>query len=315
MVDAPQFASLADMESSDWLQDIKHRFEQDKWPAECVRCQDTEAINGTSIRLNSLQDHERRSRDDYLQVAGVLDNICNSACQFCDETVSTKIGSLKAPREYVLVDNTNRFDGLPQERITWLDINGGEPSASKNYRRLLDNLPPNVEYLRVNTNAALMLPQLERINQSGVRVTVTISFDGIGPVHDYNRWPILWNNFLTNVRAYQLYDLHELNFWTTVNVLNVLDLDNIMAFMSEDGLNHSWSLLDWPPALNIKYNNTFTRAAKAKYANSINPVLRNLAELTASGCNNQPQLDEYIRQADQLRGICINDYLSKYALK
>ena len=315
MADPPQFATLADMDSSAWLQNIRHQFEQDQWPAECVRCQDTETITGTSIRLNSLQDHEHRSRDDYLQVAGVLDNICNSACQFCDETLSTKIGSLKSPRNYVIYDNSSRFDSLPQERITWLDISGGEPSASKNYKRLLDNLPPNLEAIRVNTNAALLLPQLERINQSGVKVTVTISFDGIGPVHDYNRWPIPWDTFMANVRAYESYDLHDLNFWTTVNVLNIMDLDNILAFMGENGFNHSWSLLDWPPALNIKYSNTFTRAARDKYANSTNPELRNLAELVASGADNQDHLDEYIRQADQLRGICIDDYLTKHYLK
>jgi sulfatase maturation enzyme AslB (radical SAM superfamily) len=315
MADAPQFANLADMDGSAWLQDIRQQFDRDEWPAECVRCQDTEAINGTSIRLNSLEDHEQRTRDDYLQVAGVLDNICNSACQFCDETLSTKIGSLKLPREYVIYDNSSGFDSLPQERITWLDISGGEPSASKNYKRLLDNLPPNLEYLRVNTNASLLLPQLERINQSGVRVTVTISFDGVGRVHDYNRWPIAWEAFLSNVEAYECYNLYDLNFWTTVNALNIMDLDNILAFMAERDRHHSWSLLDWPPALNIKYSNSFTRAARDKYSTSTNPELRNLAEFTASGPDNQAQLDEYIQQADLVRGICINDYLAKDYLK
>lgn len=315
MADPPQFATLSDMDGSAWLQDVKQKFDRDEWPAECVRCQDTESISGTSIRLNSLEDHERRSRDDYLQVAGVLDNICNSACQFCDETLSTKIGSLKSPRGYVIYDNSSRFDSLPQERITWLDISGGEPSASKNYKQLLDNLPPNLEYLRVNTNASLLLPQLERINQSGVRVTVTISFDGIGKVHDYNRWPIAWDTFLANVRTYESYDLYDLNFWTTVNALNIMDLDNILAFMAEQDRHHSWSLLDWPPALNIKYSNTFTRAARDKYAASTNPVLKELSTFAASGPDNQEQLEMYIRQADEVRGIHIHDYLTKHYLK
>ena len=161
------------MERSTWLQDIKQKFTDNTWPEECVRCQDTESINSTSIRLNSLQNHKNTTIDNYLQVAGVLDNVCNSACQFCDATLSTKIGSLES-RVYPIIDNSSTYYNLPQDRIVWLDINGGEPSASKNYKRLLENLPPNLQYLRVNTNAALVLPQLQQINQSGVLLDIIV---------------------------------------------------------------------------------------------------------------------------------------------
>lgn len=315
MADAPQFASIEAMETSEWLKHVRQQFEADEWPTECRRCQDTEQVTGTSIRLNSLADHERRTRDDYLQVAGVLDNICNSACQFCDETLSTRIGALKTPRTYQIVNNTQAFGSLPQDRITWLDISGGEPAASPNYRRLLQDLPPNLEYLRVNTNASLILPELETINKRGVRVTVTISFDGIGPVHDYVRWPIAWNTFLDNVERYRAMDLYELNFWTTVNVLNILDFENILAFMQDRDLDHSWALLDWPPALNIKYTNRFTRLARERLSQSADPQLQRLAELTASGPDNEQELEDYIGQADQVRGICIDDYITKHHWK
>lgn len=314
MVNQPKFASLTDMNTSTWLANIKEKFVNNTWPDECVRCQDTEQINGTSIRLNSLQDHEHRPFDNYLQVAGVLDNVCNSACQFCDETLSTKIGSLRS-RTYPIIDNSATYQNLPQDRIVWLDINGGEPSASKNYRALLENLPPNLKYLRVNTNAALALPQLQLINSSGVKTTVTISFDGVGLVHDYNRWPIKWETFVHNIGVYQSYDLHDLNFWTTLNALNINDFDNILMFMDRRKLNHSYALLDAPSALNIKHANQFTVSARSRYANSNNPELKKLAELIASEKNNQDELDQYIQQADSLRGISIDDYLAKGHVK
>jgi hypothetical protein len=89
MVNPPQFASLQDMENSDWLNNIRIKLR----PPECVRCFETELQNGTSIRLNAIKFDQQQTRPDYLIVGGVLDNICNSGCLTCDENHSTKIGS------------------------------------------------------------------------------------------------------------------------------------------------------------------------------------------------------------------------------
>jgi MoaA/NifB/PqqE/SkfB family radical SAM enzyme len=75
-----------------------------------------------------------------------------------------------------------------------LDINGGEPSSSTNYLQLLDQLPPNVRYLRLNTNGSRVIKVLPDLVKKGIEVTVTVSLDGIGNIHDYVRWPIKWEN-------------------------------------------------------------------------------------------------------------------------
>ena len=41
MVSPPQFNSLEEMDSSKWLADIKQQFEDNQWPSECARCQQT----------------------------------------------------------------------------------------------------------------------------------------------------------------------------------------------------------------------------------------------------------------------------------
>ena len=124
MVNAPQFDSLEQMDSSSWLANIK--LNSDIWPKECVRCQQTEQINNTSIRLNAIKFDKKQTRSDYLTVGGVLDNICNSACQSCNQNLSTKIGSLTST-DYPKIDNSTAFWRLPLERVVHLDINGGEP--------------------------------------------------------------------------------------------------------------------------------------------------------------------------------------------
>lgn len=291
MINPPEFETLSDMDDSLWLQTVKDSMFQDVWPKECHRCEQTETINQTSIRLHALEFHKHQLQPDYLTVGGVLDNVCNSACLTCDQDHSTKIGSLIS-KQYPIVDNTNQFWALPLERITHLDINGGEPSASKNYRQVLANLPKNVKSIRINTNCSLVIPELDKIVAQGVKVTVTVSLDGIGPVHDYVRWPIEWDKFYSNLMKYQSMPITELNTWTTVSALNIGDFDNILAFVKEHNLLHSYALLNTPDELNVKYTNTLTL-----------PYQNVIPGQVAVDRNNQIELDKFMTIQHTLRGM------------
>ena len=289
MTNAPQFDSLSDMDFSKWLNKIKQQFEQDIWPSECIRCQQTESQGQGSIRLNAIEFDRIQSQTDYLIVGGVLDNICNSACLTCNESLSTKIGSLKS-KSYPIVNNVNRFWELPQHRVVHLDINGGEPSASKNYKQVLANLPKNISSVRVNTNCSLMIPELEDLVKRDVKVTVTVSLDGIGAVHDQVRWPIKWDKFYQNLQKYQAMALTELNTWTTVSALNIGNFENILKFVKEHNLLHSYALLTMPDVLNVKYTNSLTL-----------PYQHVMPGYVAVDKNNQTELDQYLIEQNSIR--------------
>lgn len=254
MVSAPEFDSLEAMESSTWLTKTREKMTAGAWPAECVRCQEVEAQGPISIRIHALALDERTQQQDYLQVGGVLDNVCNSACMTCNETLSTRIGALRGTG-FPIYNNLERFWSLPQERIVHLDINGGEPGYSKNYRQVLANLPPNLRTLRVNTNCSTVLTELEDIYQRGIEVTVTVSCDGIGAVHELTRWPISWQIYYNNLMTYKAMPV-RLNLWTTVSVLNVDDLPNIQAFAREHGIDHAWAYLKQPEPLAVENRGT-----------------------------------------------------------
>ena len=254
MVNAPEFDTLEDMESSVWLAKTREKMQANKWPAECVRCQETEP---DSIRQYAIDLDKQTEQLDYLQVGGVLDNVCNAACLSCNETLSTRIGSLNGPG-FPVYNNLDKFWTLPQERIVHLDINGGEPSYSKNYKKILANLPPNLKTLRLNTNCSTVLTELEQVAQQGIEVTVTVSCDGIGPVHELARWPISWQTFYNNLMQYKTMPV-RLNLWTTVSVLNVDDLANIQAFAQEHGIDYSWAYLEQPEELSVDNPDTAAR--------------------------------------------------------
>ena len=315
MKSAPGFANFQQLEDSDWLQNIKDTMSNDQWPSECVRCEQTETVTGESIRTKSIARHKMLHplKEDYLIVGGVLDNVCNSACQTCNSSLSTKIGSL-ATKNYERINNVNEFYKLPQKRILEVDVNGGEPTASRNYKKILANLPENTKIVRMNTNGSRMIPELEQILRQRIMVIVTLSFDGTGVVHDYVRWPIKWKNYIKSVQAYKnlqkQFRLLKLNLWTTVSSLNVANLPNILDYAAENNLDHDWAFLNVPEALDVKYSNTFTHDAKKKLAKSTYKLCRDISKRIAVDKDNSEQINLFIKKQDYLRKIKISDYFN-----
>ena len=300
MVNAPMFETLEQMDSSSWLSNIRRSINQDTWPDECIRCKEIESVGNKSVRQQSLDRHTSLldSRVDYLILGGVLDNVCNSACQTCNEKLSTKIGSLST-KEYIKINNSALINTLPVERIVQIDINGGEPSASPNYLKLLENLPGNVKYLRINTNGSRLITVLPKLIKRGINVTVTVSLDGTDRIHDYVRWPIKWKDVEKNILTYQDMGLYELNTWTTVSALNIGDLKNIFTYVQQHKLDHSWALLEHPSILSVKHHNHLTTTAD---------VPDELKHIVASGVDNTVELQLWTDAQDRLRGIKLWDY-------
>lgn len=308
MIGAPTFSSWNEMENSSWLDSVKEQMNNNQWPLECRRCQQTEESAQQSIRLNSIERDRLLSaiNKDYLILGGVLDNICNSACQTCSARLSTKIGSLYTS-DYIKVDNNHLFKQVPRERIVELDLNGGEPTASPAYQSILNNLPEHIKILRVNTNGSRVLPNIESILERKIQVIITLSLDGIGAVHDYVRWPIKWDKYTKTVEKYKKlksqYKNLKLEAWTTVSALNVRDFDNIVNYANANGLAHSWAFLNKPAELDPRSINYLTLLARETIKHA------GLKKQLATEQYNQADIDEYIMIQDKLRGINIRDYL------
>ena len=268
MINPPQFDLLADIESSMWLAKTKEKMVNNEWPAECSRCQETEP---NSIRQYAIKLNNQTAQENYLQVGGVLDNLCNAACQTCNEKLSTRIGSLNGPG-FPITNNLEKFWQLPQDRVVHLDINGGEPAYSKNYKQLLKNLPPNLKTLRLNTNCSTVLTELVEIANRGVEVTVTASCDGIGSVFEFVRWPILWQDFYNNLMTYKTMPV-TLNLWTTVSVLNVNDLPNIQKFAQEHNIDHSYAYLKLPFELSVDNTDVDSRESYIQKQKSLRGII------------------------------------------
>ena len=195
-------------------------------------------------------------------------------------------------KTYPIIDNTNRFWQLPTHRIVKLDINGGEPSASKNYLSVLQNIPANVKEVRINTNCSIVIEEIKNLLDRGIKVVVTVSLDGIEETHDYVRWPIKWDKFYTNLMTYKQMPGTELNTWTTVSALNIHNFVAIRQFTSNIQINHSYAFLHDPDPINVKYTNTTTE-----------PYRNIFPGIVAIDRNNQIELDVFIQKQKELRGL------------
>ena len=304
MIRGKGFESFEALEHSGWLNNIRDKMSKDEWPAECIRCEQSEKTKGESIRTNSITRHKmlKPVRGNYLIVGGVLDNVCNSACQSCNPGLSTKIGSLSS-KDYPRVNNVEVFKKLPLDRMIELDINGGEPTASKNYKKILTELPDSVKIVRMNTNGSRMIAEIEEVLKRNIMVIVTMSLDGVGSVHDYTRWPIRWVDYKKTVNSYQQlqkkYRLLQLDMWTTVSCFNVKSLPEIINYTKNKGIPHDWAFLNQPSVLNVRYANKFTLRAKHIAPKQI-----------AVDKNNDELLDKFVSRQDRLRDIDIKDYFN-----
>jgi sulfatase maturation enzyme AslB (radical SAM superfamily) len=317
MTGTKEFNSFDEMQNSSWLKGIKEKMKDQQWPAECVRCRMTEETTNTSIRLDMIGRDRILSaiKKDYLIVGGVLDNVCNSACQTCHSGLSTKIGSLSS-KDYEKVNNYETFFTFPQDRICEVDVNGGEPTASPNYKKLLKNLPASVKIVRINTNGSKVIAELEELLSQGIRVIVTLSFDGVSDVHDYVRWPVLWKKFDSNVKKYialrETYSNLRLNFWTTISSLNVGDLKNIIDYAAQQKIDHAYGFCISPDVLDIRHENKLTVSAKESLSNTGNELLNSIANKCGSfKKNNDQELKKFISSQDLLRNIDYKIYFNE----
>ncbi len=315
MINAPVFSTYEQMMQSRWLKSAKLKFQNDQFPKECVRCQDQERVGIHSDRMFWLKEHEKLQsvKSDYLTVSLKLDNICNTACQFCQPNTSSKIASLNG-HTIKIHETGNFYDVLPTDRITQIDFEGGEPSNSKNVSEVLQNLPKNVKDIKIYTNGRSFMKELPAIVQKGIRVQLSISLDGVGKVQEYVRWPTKWSEYHETVYEYKkLTEEHptlvSVNFFTTICTLNINDLENIINYADQCQIPLALSKLSVPETLNITKSNKFTTRARDLFQHSENEYLRRISQDTAINADNSTEIEQFISSQDKLRSIDIKDFI------
>jgi MoaA/NifB/PqqE/SkfB family radical SAM enzyme len=241
------------------LEQIRHDLLNNVQSPDCAKCWRAEANGEQSRRLqqNILADTLYDLSIDNIQTICEQDgynptiyqittsNVCNGACIMCVPQASSKWQSLVKDFNKQEIDKVDiNFD-----TAKYVEFIGGEP--------LLE--PKNIEILKkLNTNCVIsfvtngsieikqeLLDLLSEFNE----LIICLSIDGIGPVYEYQRWPLKWNILLENLSKFKKLGC-ELSVSYTLTNVNLPYKQETIDWFNEQGLDYIINEVSIPECFN-----------------------------------------------------------------
>ena len=137
-------------------------------------------------------------------------------------------------------------------------MKGGEPLLDHTHLKMLEkllNLGKKDVKIHYNTNGTIFPEKhLEVLNEFD-DVSFTLSIDNIGDRFEYERNGVEWEKVKTNLENFSKLDRNKyrIDFFTTVSLINVLDLTETMSYGDKLNFRHELNYVDGPEYFSI-YN-------------------------------------------------------------
>lgn len=263
-VPADTVDSVLDTPASNTFETIRQDMLAGKVISGCEQCHEAERVGVKSRRQESIDRFGIVTEKKLTELDINFDNICNLKCRGCATTSSYL---WKSDEEAIygrsFVDTKyveHKFD-IDCSNLTHINISGGEPFMSKNVERFLtklvdDNLIQNI-HLGIATNGSKMPSQIviDAISQAK-ELSLTISIDGIGELHDYFRGGVVFDDILENIKKLNsiLGSKCTMSIHSTVSIYNVTCIKEIEDFFAAryPHFNVQHRLLLWPEQLAVQ---------------------------------------------------------------
>ena len=312
--------SVGDLNESDlehiWYDEkihwIRQEMRQGHRPAACSVCWENEDAGTTSHR--QLAWHKYGAELDY----GWLDNVqirditwapsslCNFACRICWPGSSTSVAveeikfsanpqTIAEIKHLMSITNNsiipekilNAVADFPD--LEHLHLLGGEPFLWPGLPRLIDTLITNNQAhkmtLEFNTNCSVYpKDKIELIIENFHAVQILLSVDNVGTrfeIERGGRWPLILNN-IKKFAALKSTSC-DITLAVTVNLQNLLYLDDVIEFAKDLSVPILWWYLEDPAFLSIdRATDTVKQLVKQLYQAHDDPELRSLARRVAN---------------------------------
>lgn len=260
-------SGIQEVRNAETLKEIRKEMLAGKWPASCSRCAREEEAGIRSKRLFSADalpkslDFEWANsiteKDGFLPLekSPLLDldirfgNKCNLACRMCGPSDSSlwavdhlKLGGIPKKETFDWYENTPFWHSLDAQghKIQHVYIVGGEPLLIERHYEFLQALVSQGRaqeiILEYNTNLTYLPERALHLWEHFRKVRVGISFDGLGAVNDYIRYP---SHFAALEKNLDRLDEAEGNIqaWLacTVSIYNLHHLVDIMRWIFQRG--------------------------------------------------------------------------------
>jgi len=261
-------ANFIDIQNSQYMQDLRQQFLDQKKPQACRKCWREESAGRTSKRMHTLDRFKHMISDQDWTVAAKplmfldlkLGNICNLKCRICGSWSSSTFAAeelanlpsdedRKSNHHYHMLrqgawprENPTFWSEIDQvvDQIQYIEFTGGEPFMIQEHFNLLQGLidrgiAGNIE-IHYNTNGTQCPNQAEEIWRHFKTVEIAFSIDDVGDRFEYQRSNAIWNDVCSNISYFQEIRNRnnniQLQVCTTVNVFNVYYLEEVANWIS-----------------------------------------------------------------------------------
>lgn len=271
-------ATFADIQNSDYMQQLRQQFLDQQRPQTCRKCWNEERAGRTSKRMHTLDRLKHSVIDtDWTTEAKPLvfldlklGNICNLKCRICGSWSSSQFAAEEiawAPRneqKQTFAYQMLRAGAWPQENqtfwdqidscldhIRYIEFTGGEPFMIDQHFDMLQgivdrDIAHQVE-IHYNTNGTTYPERAEKIWRHFKLVEIAFSIDDVGDRFEYQRTNADWQAVCANLDRFR--DLQEnhsnivLQICTTVNVFNIRYLDQVAQWIDRN--RESFGFVYW----------------------------------------------------------------------
>lgn len=218
----PQNTPCCLLSGQEPLKKIKQQMLAGQRPASCNKCwrledaglkSDRMVKNETldyfsNIDLEELINQSQAGNNKIVHYKIDTSNTCNAACMTCDSASSNTWGKLMQKNQLPARKN---WKILPNKAVNWVDYNhaksisfrGGEPFLSNSNFSILEKLIAHNNtdcFVSFVTNGSFSLSKRQKdILSKFPNLNFCFSIDGIGPVFEYLRWPLKWNDIENNI--------------------------------------------------------------------------------------------------------------------
>jgi pyruvate-formate lyase-activating enzyme len=270
----------------------------------------------TNLELGSLFAQCQQGKNATLHYKIDTSNTCNSTCVTCNSFASSLWGQLESRNGVVPYQNWSLlFDqvsgDIDFDRAISLVFRGGEPLLSATNFKILQQLIKHKNtdcFVSFTTNGSVELTQKQKDTLAQFsNINVCFSIDGLGPVFEYLRYPLKWNQILKNLEYYKTHNI-DVSVSFTVSNLNVLYFDEIVNWFDQHQIRYLVNPVYNPEHFGIS---ALPKSLKTIIQQKVNhPEINNLLGTHSEKDDvNYQTFRTKIAQQDSWKGISIKNYL------
>jgi len=327
---------------------LRQQFLNGEKPIGCTNCWENEKHSVKSQRLNDAYvyrdkifdiDYNDTKSNNLIGLDIKINKTCNLSCRMCGPAWSSKWANEVSQHK----ESYPQFSSLTLLKNEWTDVNGskvwkdleeitsdlshlnfsgGEPLLDKTHSSLLqyfiNKQRSSYISLHYNTNATIFASNLLPLWSRFKEVELSLSIDTTGKKFEYERNGVSWKTIVDTIEKYKKVTgtVLNLNVWSTITTLNILDTYTLFQFCKEYELPISFNPLGKPKQLNIcLFNKKQKKYITDKLLNIQDDEFQKIIEPIVSLMNNTTistdtaNMIDYLSTTDKIRK---QDYKQTY---